>query len=731
MSEFIDASQINDEERFDVSLEEETFVFPVSFAQQRLWFLDQLEPNTALYTIPVALRLGGPLHVHALEQSIAEIVLRHESLRTTFTIEDGQPVQVITSPSLPYQWNLPVIDIQGCADLADNVERLAITEAQRPFDLSQGPLLRNMLLRLSSTEHVLLLTMHHIITDGWSIGVLLRELTLLYIAFSAGQPSPLPELAIQYVDYTLWQREWLQGEEQARQLTYWHTQLNNIPTEVSLPTDYPRPPIQTFHGAHQNIEIPTTVVAELKALCQKEDITLFMALLAVFQIVIFRYCGQTDIVVGTPIANRNRTEIEDLIGFFVNTLVLRSDLSGLPDFHEVARRTRKTALDAYANQDVPFEQVVNALQPVRDLARPPLFQILFVLQNTSSPTMTLADLIMQPLSVENGISRFDLTLSFTETEQGLQGSFEYNTDLFSATTITRLTRHFQTVLESVVAHPGQCIATLPMLTPTEIAQELVAWNQTDVAYPDTICIPELFEAQTRLTPTAIALIYQDQQLTYAQLNQQANQLAHYLQTLGVQAGVLVGICMERSLDMIVGLLGILKAGGAYVPLDPVYPQERLSFILQDTAAAVLLTQEKLREKIPASTATCIYMDTHKPLIDQQADNNLISTTRSDDIAYVIYTSGSTGRPKGVALAHRNTVTFLHWARDHFDHTYLQGVLASTSICFDLSIFEIFVPLSWGGTVILAENALELPTLPAAAQVKLINTVPSAMAELCT
>ncbi|MFS0516453.1 amino acid adenylation domain-containing protein [Nostoc sp. UIC 10607] len=701
---------------------------PLSFAQQRLWFLDQLEPNSALYNIPVAVRLQGQLNILALEQSLKEVIRRHEILRTNFIKVDGQPVAIIQPESA---WQLSVFD---CEDLPTTEQQtawqeLATQQAQQPFDLATEPLVRATLLVLSETEHILLLIMHHIISDGWSMGVVVSELATLYEAFCIGQLSPLAELPIQYADFAAWQRQWLQGDVLEAQLTYWQQQLANAPALLSLPTDRPRPAVQTFQGASQSFVLSVELIAALNLLSQEAGVTLFMTLLAAFDTLLYRYTGTEDILVGSPIANRNRSELEGLIGFFVNTLVFRADMSGNPSFRELLGRVQKTAMDAYAHQDLPFEMLVEALHPERNLSHTPVFQVMFVLQNAPMPKMELPGLTLSPLAVESLTAKFDLTLTMENTPNGFVGSWEYNTDVFDASTIERMTGHFQTLLTGIVANPKVPVSHLPLLTEIERYQLLYKWNDTQRDYPQDKCIHQLFEEQVERSPDAIAVVFEDQQLTYQELNQRANQLAHHLQKLGVGPEVLVGICIERSLEMVVGLLGILKAGGAYLPLDPDYPQQRLSFMLSDAKAKVLLTQEQLVERLTEHEAVVVCWDSDWQTFAQENAENFARGVKPTNLAYVLYTSGSTGRPKAVAIEHRSPVALVSWASEVFTSQQLAGVLASTSICFDLSVFELFVPLCWGGKVILAVNALHLPTLPTANQVTLINTVPSAIAEL--
>ncbi|OUL18945.1 non-ribosomal peptide synthetase [Nostoc sp. T09] len=701
---------------------------PLSFAQQRLWFFTQLEPNSSAYNIPIAVRLTGKLNIAALSKSINEIIRRHEILRTTFTVVDGEPIQVIGKGE---DFTFPVIDLQALSteQKQQKVFNLAALEAQKPFDLVQDSLIRASLLQLSATDYVVLLTMHHIISDGWSTGIFIKEITTLYTAFSQGKLSPLPELPIQYADFAIWQRKWLQGEVLPTQLNYWKQQLgDNLPI-LELPTDRPRPALQSYNGATQPFQLSKSLTEKLKYLSQQEGATLFMTLLAAFKVLLHRYTQQEDVIVGTPIANRNRAEIEGLIGFFANTLVLRTNLANNPSFRELLQQVREVTLGAYAHQDLPFERLVEELQPGRNSSHNPLFQVMFVLQNTTTEPIQLLELTLEELRLEKNTAKFDLTLSLSETETGLWGDLEYNTDIFTADRITRMLGHFQVLLEGIIANPQQHLSELPLLTANEQHQLLVEWNNTEIDYPQDQCIHQLFEAQVEKTPDAVAVVLENEQLTYRELNERANQLAHYLQQLGVGPEVLVGICVEPSLEMVIGLLGILKAGGAYLPLDPNYPTQRLAFMLQDAQVKILLTQARLLEILPSHQAKVICIDKGWEIISKENQNNLKNQVSPTNNAYTLYTSGSTGKPKAVVIEHRNTIAFLNWAREVFTSQELTGVLASTSICFDLSVFELFFPLSWGGKVILIDNVLQLPSSLTAREVTLINTVPSAIAEL--
>ncbi|MDY7077386.1 MAG: amino acid adenylation domain-containing protein [Chloroflexota bacterium] len=672
---------------------------PLSFAQQRMWFLGQLEPGSPLYNVPDAVRINGPLDVAALERSLNEIVRRHEVLRTTFATVDGRAVQVIV-PELSLV--LPVVDLSGLPEAEREAEglRLAQEEAQHPFDLAKGPLLRATLLRLGEKDHMALLTMHHIVSDAWSSGVLIREIAALYQAFSAGEPSPLPELPVQYADFAHWQRNWLQDEVLEAQLSYWKQQLSGSAPLLELPTDRPRPAVQTFRGGHQAFVFPRELSAPLRALSQQEGATMFMTLLAAFQTLLYRYTGQEDVSVGTPIANRNRAETEGLIGFFVNTLVLRTDLSGDPSFRELLNRVREVALGAYTHQDLPFEKLVDTLQPERDLSHTPLFQVMFIIQNVPRQGVELADLTLSRVEADTGVSTFDLTLVMEDAPDGLGAGFEYNADLFNSETIERMAAHFQILLEGIIADSDRPISTLPLLTGVERQRLLVEWNNTEAEYPRELCLHHLFETQAKRTPGAVAVTFKDKHLTYDELNRRANQLAHHLRKLGVGPETLVGLCVDRSLEMVVGLLGVLKAGGAYLPLDPAYPQERLAFIMEDSRVSVLLTQSHLADRLHATRNTQhVYLDTDWKLIAQESGENLAIGVMPENAAYVIYTSGSTGRPKGVPVPHRSVVNHNVAMAEQFRLQPGDRVLQFATINFDAAVEEIF-PTWWSGATVV-------------------------------
>ncbi len=673
--------------------------YPLSFSQQRLWFLNELEPGSPLYNNPAAVRLVGHLDASALERSLNEIVRRHELLRTTFTTVDGKPVQRV-SPQLSLP--LPVVDLRMIPDSEreEEVTRLAVQEARRPFDLSHGPLLRVTLLRLSDDEHVVLLNMHHIVSDGWSIGVLLHEIAALYEAFSQGRPSPLPELPIQYIDFAIWQRNWLQGDVRDEQLGYWKQQLAGELPVVELPTDRPRPPYQTFRGAFETLTIPQEIAAALAGLSRQEDATPFMTLLAAFTTLLYRYCDQTDIILGSPIANRNRTEVEDLIGFFVNTLVLRCDLSGDPTFRELLSRVREVTLGAYAHQDLPFEMLVEELRPERDMSRSPLFQVMFVLNNAPMRPLELPGLRMSLMEVDTGTAKFDIVLSLTEANEGLRGKLEYNIDLFDRSTIVRMIRHFERLLQGIAADPDQRLCELPLLTDEEQQQLLKIWNHTQEQRTEKAYVHQLFELQALQSPKAVAVVCEQDRLTYGDLNRRANQLAHRLRALGVGAEVPVGLCVERSVDLIVGLLGILKAGGVYVPLDPSYPKERLAYMIDDSGLSVLLTHKHLVGSLPEHLAQVVQLDSDWPAISMESAENPDSDLAPQNAAYLIYTSGSTGQPKGVMVSHGTLAEHCVAIREYYELTHQDRVLQFAAFNFDASLEQILPTLIAGAALVV-------------------------------
>ncbi|MEM8778036.1 MAG: amino acid adenylation domain-containing protein [Cyanobacteria bacterium P01_G01_bin.49] len=706
---------------------------PLSFAQQRLWFLEQLQPGSFAYNIPTAVRLIGSLDLAVLERSFNEIVRRHQTLRTHFIIVDGEPVQVIDST---LALSFPVLNLAHLSEAEQETEvlRLATQEAQKPFDLAKDPLLRVTLLQLNPTDRVVLLTLHHIIADGWSMEILIRELTRLYEAFSKDHPPSLPALPIQYTDFAAWQRQRLQGKRLDTQLSYWKQQLQGTLNVLQLPTDFLRTRIQGFQGGNQTFTLSSRLTDKLKTLSQQEGVTLFMTLLAAFKVLLYRYSGQEDIIVGSPIANRNRSEIEGLIGFFVNTLVLRTNLSGNPSFRTLLHRVREVTWGAYDHQDLPFEKLVEELHPERDLSYNPLFQVKFRLENAPTESYSLPGLTLRSLKQANPTAKLDLSLDMYETATGLVGGFEYNQDLFTPETINRMVGHFCTLLEGIVDNLEKPISELSLLTEKERQEILYDWNETQTDYAQNLCFHQLFEAQVQTNPEAIALVFEQEQLTYGELNQQSNQLAHYLQTLGVKPEVKVGICVERSPFMIIALLGILKAGGAYVPLDPAYPPERLAFMVSDSQISVLLTTQKLAATIPHEQATVICLDTDWATIATEVEDNPISSVTPQNLAYLIYTSGSTGVPKGVLVSHEGLVNLTEDKIRVCQVSPESCVLQFFSFSFDASIPEIIMALGCGARLCLAklESLLPGPALLKLLQdqgITHITITPSALANL--
>ncbi len=668
---------------------------PLSFAQERLWFLDQLEPGGAAYNIPGALRLEGELDEEALERALAEIVCRHEALRTVFRQIEGRPAGVLLdrAPAL------------ARIDLSSESEALLLAreDAGRPFDLAAGPLARFSLLRLSEREHVLLVNLHHIAADGWSLGVWSRELSALYEAFAKGEPSPLPELPVQYADYAAWQREWLQGEVLEGQLSWWRERLGDLEEGLELPADRPRPAAPSYRGGTKRVELDRQTVSSLETLSRRQGSTLFMTLLACFETLLLRWSGQERFAVGTPVAGRTRVETEGLIGLFVNTLALRAEVGGDPRFTELLERVRETALGAYAHQDLPFEKLVEALSPERALSRAPLFQVMFVLQNAPMPELSVSGLRLSGLEVESGSAKFDLTLTLSPSPTGLLVVLEYSRDLFDRTTAARLAASWSELVSAVASDPDRRLSELPLLGEAQSHQVRVEWNAPPALAGEPRCLHELFAARALRAPEAEAVRFEGRSLSYGELEARANRLAHHLRSLGVGPGVIVGACLDRSLEMIVGLLAVLKAGGAYVPLDPEYPLDRLSFMLADTAAPVLLTQTHLRDRLrPLAGGTLCLDDADlAAALESLPATAPCSGVCLDDLAYVIYTSGSTGRPKGVMVHHRGVVNRLLWAQEAYPVTPRDRVLQKASFSFDFSVWECFGPLLAGAVAVLS------------------------------
>ncbi|MBW4633662.1 MAG: amino acid adenylation domain-containing protein, partial [Iphinoe sp. HA4291-MV1] len=674
---------------------------PLSFAQRRLWFLQQFEPESGFYNISVAVHFSGRLNQSALEQSLNYMIRRHEALRTNFITKAGQATQVIHPERC---LKLQIIDLQHLGETEQQLscQKLIATEAVRPFDLAEDLLVRATLLNLTPKEHVLLLVIHHIVSDGWSTGIVVKELAAVYNAVCNNEPINLSELPIQYADFAVWQQQYLAGEALASQQAYWQQQLATAPALLELPTDHPRPAIQTYKGATQTFILSQELTSALVSLSQRQGVTLFMTLLAAYQTLLYRYSGQTDICVGTPIANRNHSEIEGLIGLFANTLVLRNNLSGNPSFADLLLHVREVALGAYAHQDLPFEQLVEALQPERSLSYTPLFQVMFVLQNAPMPELCLDELTLSPWPLSNSTAKFDLTLTLEDTSTGLSGSIEYNTDLFDESTIVRMAQHYENLLNAVVANPQQKLSDLAILSTNEQHQILVEWNNTLSEYSKDVCMHQLFEQQVEKTPAAVAVSFDSEQLTYRELNAKANQLAHHLRSLGVRPEVLVGICTQRSTQMLVGLLAVLKAGGAYVPVDPNYPTERLEYILADSQVSVVLTQQHLVSQLAIADADVVELEADW---SHYNSSNPTSDVLGENIAYAIYTSGSTGKPKGVQIRHSAVVNFLSSMSREPGLVSEDVLVALTTITFDIAALELFLPLTVGGRVVISPEVM--------------------------
>jgi amino acid adenylation domain-containing protein len=687
---------------------------PLSFAQQRLWFLDQLEPGNPLYNVPCAIRIAGLLNISALERSLNEIIRRHEILRTRFTTSGGQPVQVI-APSLTIP--LPVTDLAHLPPMEREARavRLASEEAERSFNLGAGPLLRTNLLRLAADQHILLLNIHHIASDETSREIVVRELVALYEAFSQGKPSPLAELKTQYADYAAWQRGWLQHGSLAPEIAHWRERLQGAPAVLELPTDRPRPAAQSFRGANESLDLDPAIAAALKTLSQREGTTLFMTLLAAFQALLSRYTGQEDIVVGSPFTNRQRPEVEGLIGFFVNTVPLRTSLSGDPTFYQLLQRVKATALDAYDHRELPFEKLVEELRPERNLSYNPLFQILFAVQGSPAPVEHVAGITLHLQDVDTGTAKFDLTCTVIPKDKereedkdgGFTTSFEYNTDLFEPQTIRRMMDSFHSILEAIARKPEQRLSELPLLSQKERQRVLVEWNATHVDYPREKCVHQLVEGQARVEPDAVAVLHEHDKLTYGDLNERANQLAHFLRQRGVGPDVPVGICLDNSLELTIALLAVLKAGGACLPLDPAYPKERLQLMLEDSHAPILLAREGLLPELSSTHAQRICMLSIADALARESRQNPEQHVTPANLAYVIYTSGSTGKPKGVMLTHGGLVNYIGAVTKLYGLRSSDRLLQFSSISFDIAIEEIFPTWSVGATLVLRSSNFSL------------------------
>ena len=672
---------------------------PLSFAQQRLWLLDRLEPGGTTYNVPYAYRLTGPFSLQVLQRALTEIVNRHEVLRTTFRIEGEAPVQTVGGSSIV---EVHVRDLGALqeSERESALHSLGAEELRRPFALDRGPLMRVEVARLSDTDHVLFLTFHHIVFDGWSEGVFFRELQTLYQAFLRNDASPLQGLTLQYADYAVWQREWLRGDVLERQLSYWRGRLGGDLPVLELRGDRPRPPRQTFRGTTQLFKLDSELHRQLVRLSQAEGVTLYMTTLAAFTVLLWKYTGQHDVVVGTPVAGRTRRETENMVGFFVNTLVIRTDLSGNPTFRELLRRIRESTLGAFDHQDLPFEKLVEELHPQRVSTHNPLFQVMFVLQTASRGEPRLPEISFAKMETDTETAKFDLTLSMTEKEKSLDGWLEGNADIFEHETLALMSARYETLLRGIVSDPSSPIALLPLMKEAERHQVLFGWNNTAVPYPRESAIQQIFEEQVRRRPEGTALRCEGRPLSYSELNRRSNKLARYLQKRSVGRETLVAISLERSVELIVAILGVLKAGGAYLPLDPAYPEERMKLLMDEAQVPVILTTESFRAGLRSGKAEVICLDSDWPAIDREQDHDPPVGAGAESLAYVMYTSGSTGKPKGVCVLHRGVVRLVCGARyAHFgpDEIFLHLAPAS----FDASTFEIWGALLNGGTLVVA------------------------------
>jgi len=682
--------------------------FPLSFAQQRLWFLNQLDPETPSYNLLRAIRIEGALHISALSRTLQTIADRHESLRTAFISNSGQPRQLV-EPGIMVE--LPETDLAHLptANRLEEVRRIASQDAMRAFDLSAPPLFRTRLIRLEPEVHVLVLVMHHIVTDGWSMSVLFREIAAIYQNLTEqdlteDSPLGLGELPIQYPDFAQWQRKSVTGEYLDTQLTYWKNKLGGSPAFLELPTDRPRPAVQTHHGASRSLVIDPELTNALKGLSQREGATLFMILLAAFQVLLWRYTSAEDILIGTPIAGRSQVDFEDLIGLFVDTIIMRGDLSGDPSFVTLLRRVRTTALEAYDHQDTPLEKIVEELEPERSLSYTPLFQVMFVLQNAPAQIIELSNLKLEELEFESGLAKFDLTLEMVESDGGLCGTFEFSKDLFDGSTIERFSQHFENLLRSIVRNPDSRIGDLQILDSVELNTILVQWNETSRSLRGPATIHGLFEQQVKRTPEATALIEGTDRITFLELNRRANRIANYLLSNSLDPEAPVGVLVERSIDMVAALLGVLKAGHPYVPIDSSYPKQRIALMLENSRTPLVLTHRGLKMLLPDSV-TMVRLDGDGEGINRCSSSDPAMPETNDQIAYVIFTSGSTGRPKGVEGTHHAAINRFEWMWRAYPFKQGETTCVKTALGFVDSVWEIFGPLLKGVCNVIIPNEI--------------------------
>jgi amino acid adenylation domain-containing protein len=712
--------------------ERDSIYCPASIDQERLWFIEQLQPGNTAYNIFTASRIRGLLNVEVMERVVNELIQRHEAFRTTLQAVDGLPVQVI-APELKLE--LTPVDLQSLQTEERYAEALRLTteDFARPFDLAKGPLVRVGLLRLAEDDHVLYVNMHHTITDRWSGAVFEKELVILYQAFAMGQPSPLPELPIQFADYAVWQRERMHSETYQNELAYWKKRLTGAPFVIDFPTDYPRPPIQNFNGERVYVNYPRSLLDGLKELSRREGVTMFMTIMAAYNILLYRYTRQEDILVSAPIGNRIRPETENIVGYLLNLLILRTNLSGDPTFRELLKQEQEECIGAFAHQELPFGKLVQELKPKQDPSRNPIAQVAFLyLDFPETTSMEFLGLTARHIDIDNGASRFDITLSMTETSEGFTVSIEYITDLFSRERMERMAQHLETLLGAIIANPDARISQLPLLSTEETRQLLDEWNDTATTFPQTSPVPDLFESHAARQPDATALIWEDERVSYGELNRRANQFAGRLRSLGVGPGMKVGVLLERSPEMIAALLGTLKAGGVYVPLDPQYPRERLGFMMKDACVSVLITRAGLHEKLPPHQAVIVDLETSRAGIEQESVENLNLRIDPEQVAYIIYTSGSTGRPKGVLVEHRQLLNTLQASEAALNFTHDDCMPCLAPFSFDISLFELLIPLVTGGRCLLASSRDALDASAAARvldEATVIHAVPTLMRRL--
>ncbi len=713
--------------------------YPLSDNQQGIWFLSQFAPENSIYNVSFAARILSDVDIPAFRRAFQALVDRHPSLRTTIAVHSGKPVQQIHEHQTVHFEEDDVSTWRG-----DELQTRLIEETQRPFDLEHGPVMRVSLFTRSAQEHILLLVIHHIVVDFWSLAVILNELGVLYSAEKVGRPAALPHLDLQYADFVRWQAEMLAGPAGERLWDYWKKQLSGPLPVLDLPADRPRPPIQTFRGAQHNFTLNDELARQLRAFAKTEGATLYMVLLAAFELMLYRHTGQEDILVASPMAGRSRAEFEGMVGFFANPVALRANLSGNPTFRAFLAQVRQTVLSGLEHQDYPTLRLMQQLRPPRDLSRPPLCQAMFVLDKPHRVTeqavpafargetglrMDLGGIVMETIPLERRAATLDLVMLVIEATGSLSASIRFNTDLFDAATIARMAGHFHALLESVIRDPAATIGDLEILTDAERQQLLVEFNDTKSEYPKDKCLHQLFEEQVQRTPDSVAILFEGQQLTYAQLNARANQLAHHLQTLGVGPDVPVAICMQRCPEMVVGLLGILKAGGAYVPLDPAYPKERLSFMLEDAHAAVLLTRGHMVERVPERGIHAVCLDSGWEAIAAKSEKNTVTGATAKNLAYILYTSGSTGQPKGVMVEHRGLCNTINWIIQTLELSAEDRCLLKTPITFDAAGREFFPALLTGGRLVIAEagghrDSRYLAETLRSAQISIFHCVPS-------